>query len=115
MIEVSPQRRTKSAPDSFHYPTNPIPIKLCGSDAVCPITQQEFRIGDAVYVLKSDISNIRKGKSVVCISAPGLKNLASRSKELKLQDPLKRESGRLLSLEDDYVKYVLSDAEPSSF
>jgi len=108
-IESDPPslRRSKSAPDALQYATNGIPINLCGQDAVCPITQMPFEPGDVVYILKSEVPNIQLGKEVVCLSTSGLKSMSIRSS--KFVDPLKRENQRQLTIENDYVKYVLED------
>lgn len=93
-----PLRRTQSSPSLIHHPIKTIPLALCGEDsAVCPITQNDFKRNDMVYVLKTEIPKLESGKAVCCVSAEGLRAL-SRMNEGSFIDPLKRAQEAMLTM-----------------
>jgi len=109
-------QRSQSAPALWHYSYQSIRQSLCtdgGSNGVCPITQEDFRDNTIVYVLKTDERKVQEKKSVVCISAEGLRSLmqTSGSDDKSFRDPLNREEGRLLKLAD-YTPYVIFEDDP---
>jgi len=100
-------RRVKSSPSALHYSENRIPLCLCSG--VCPITQNTFKPNDMVYVLKAESHNVALRKSIGCISALGLKQLAQRSFEGTFGDPLRRVEQTDLTVEQSYDTYVMYD------
>jgi len=112
-LEAPEERQTKSSPDLFDYPTQYITLWVCtgGTTGVaCPITHNEFKVGQVVYILKEEIEKVRRGKSVGCISSKGLMNLKARAEShgsSGFKDPLRRTADRLLTL-NDFEAYVVS-------
>jgi len=115
--KLPPQiQRSQSAPALWHYSFRSIRQSLCtdgSSNGVCPITQEDFRDNTIVYVLKTDKLKVEEKKAVVCISAEGLRSLmqTSGSDDKSFRDPLNREGGSLLKLED-YIPYVIFEDDP---
>jgi len=105
--------RSASSPERFRYSTRPLPLRMCVRDT-CPITMNEIRIHDIVYILKIDAGAIKSGKSVPCISAFGLKKIAQASSDGTFKDPLRRavDENEILSL-SDYDPYVIVEASGS--
>merc|ERR1719285_456307 len=67
---------------------------------------------EAVYILKSEETIVASGKPVVCISAAGMRIVATADLDnMGFIDPLEREGGRRLFLKDDYEIYFLFDDE----
>jgi len=109
-----PLTRSHSSPDRLNFPMRQIPLSLCTEGStMCCITQQEFAKGDIVYILNADKEKVKLNRKVVCISAQGLRNLAAQREDQSFVDPLKRDSGRLLTIAQNYTSYVI-DAERSS-
>jgi len=114
------RKRRVSSPDRFHYPVLNIPLGQCGSEGssntvVCPITQDDLSGFDIVYILKADRQKVKNGDCVVCISAGGLRKLASSVAGDAFIDPLRREGEnqeKLLTI-DDYDAYIISEELPS--
>jgi len=109
-------RRSNSAParvsQAFH-PENFMPIHLCQDaegKATCPIMLTDFTPHDVVYILKTDVDKVWQGKSVVCISSEGLMKLSRTPESIRdygFVDPLKRTGEQFLTVEHDFVAYIL--------
>jgi len=109
-------RRTHSAParvaQAFH-PENFMAIHLCQDaegKATCPIMLTDFEPHDIVYILKTDVDKVREGKSVVCISSEGLMKLSRTPDSIRdygFVDPLKRTGEQFLTVEHDFIAYIL--------
>jgi len=110
-------KRSYSAPGRWSYPEyNLIPQSLCtdgGDNGVCPITQKEFEDTMLVYVMKTDKQKVKERQSVVCITAEGLRMLASQSDDGTFKDPLNREGGQPLTILRFYDPYVIFEDDPS--
>lgn len=113
-------RRMNSAPatvsESFH-PENFMPIGLCRDSegrGMCPIMHTDFKVHDVVYILKRDMGKVTANESVVCISLEGLMRLSrtpASQRNLGFTDPLRRTGERVLSVQVDFVAYVLISHE----
>jgi len=110
-------KRYQSAPSRWHYQEHfPIHQSLCtdGADeGVCPITQEPFTEFTVVYILRIDRAKVEEKRKVVCISASGLRHLASQREDKKFRDPLNRENGELLTISSYYDSYVIFEDDPS--
>jgi len=92
-----------------------IHVSLCSAGTpggICPVLGTHLQTGEAVYILKVDVPTVNAGKPVVCITAAGLRTVATAdSKNDGIKDPLGRESDRPLFLKDDYLMYFIFEEE----
>jgi len=103
-----PIARSNSSPHRIRFPPRSISLLLCG-DAVCPITQDPFKDNDIVYVLKEESEHVTQRKSVICFSAKGLNQLATKQASNQFEDPFRRKQGSPLSISTDYDAYRVVD------
>lgn len=104
------RQRSNSSPPLFRYTEKKISKDLCGAgsgDVICPITHEELSDGNVVYILRQDSTRLSEGKSVICISKEGLKQLASQRKDGRFIDPFHRTQRHLLSIENDFEPYII--------
>ena len=79
---------------------------------MCPVTKMHMQSGDPIYVLKEDSRTIesKKPRSVLCLSLPGLRTLASLPESEEKNgfiDPFKRMKGARLQIETHYEMYFI--------
>jgi len=104
------RQRRNSSPPLFRYTEKKISKHLCGAgsgDVICPITHEELSDGNIVYILRQDSTRLSEGKSVICISSEGLKQLASQRKDGRFIDPFHRTEVHFLSIENDFEPYMI--------
>merc|ERR1719203_1587873 len=94
-----------------------MPLSVCtggNQGLACPITHNEFEVGQTVYVLKRERDKVLSGQSVACISAEGMNKLKKDCAPLEsFKDPLRRTGDCLLTLARDFEAFVIS-AEPAA-
>jgi len=100
--------KSRSADAILQHPLNFAPLRVCnhGSEEThCPITLNEFEVGDHVYILKNDREKVEAGMDVVCISFQGMMDLEQRRPDYQFQDPLRRLGEEPSTIERDYDLY----------
>jgi len=108
-----------SAEMQIMSPKHCIPMRTCvqgDQGPMCPITRMHVQSGDPIYVLKQDSRTIesKKPHSVLCLSIPGLRTLASLPESDQnggFIDPFKRMKGARLQIEAHYEMYFIFTEE----
>jgi len=110
----SPQRkRSRSSPPTVNTPDKEIDLFVCTGGTLgvaCPITLNEFEIGQTVYILKRDAEKVAEGKSVGCISSEGLRKTRDTIANLAqggFEDPLRRTGNDILTIRHDFDVYII--------
>jgi len=106
-----------SAPMRFNYPDKYVPLYICTGgykDVSCPISLKLFEPGQTVYVLRREVPKIKEGKAVGCILAEALmqlKNTQASQAEGGFRDPLRRTGDAILTIQNDFQAFIISDEE----
>jgi len=84
-------------------------------ERICPVMQQPFKPGDAVYVMKPDVPGIFQGKAVKCISAAGIRHISISLTEdqnlayIRFPDPFGRDHGTQKTAEDYELFFIFDE------
>ena len=72
----------------------------------CPLKLRNFRAGDPIYVLNSEVEKAIEGEPVACVSMSGLRSFGMHSGRNGFLDPFDRATERLF-VKSDYTLFVL--------
>lgn len=100
--------RGYSSPAIMDHPTPMLPISQC-TQRTCPITLERIRAGQDVFILKTSRAAVTNGDKVPCISGEGLRQQVRAIGGSSFQDPYRREDGQLLTIHNDYMRYIVFD------
>jgi len=106
--EMQALSRGYSSPAIMDRPTPMLPISQC-TQRTCPITLERIRSGQDVLILRRSSIAVANGDKVPCISGEGLRQQVRAAEGKSFQDPLRREDGQLLTIHDDYMRYIVFD------
>lgn len=106
--EMQALSRGYSSPAIMDHPTPMLPISQC-TQRTCPITLERIRSGQDVFILRSSRIAVANGDKVPCISGEGLRQQVRATEGNRFPDPLRREDGQLLTIHNDYMRYIVFD------